>query len=59
MTKNSTQVLTPSRKSPSLRTVSVPTSEGPGKLTLEKIRQFARAYSYTPVLGAVGGMILN
>lgn len=31
----------------------------PSPMSLEKIRQFARAYAYSKVIGKLGGMILN
>ncbi|MCM1075796.1 MAG: hypothetical protein NC411_00360 [Bacteroides sp.] len=36
------------------------TSQGPARLTLEKIRQFARAYSFVPMeISALGSIIAN
>ena len=31
----------------------------PGRMAIERIRQFARAYTYIPAVSPVGGMILN
>lgn len=63
MTKNSTPtLLEPCKASAQLRQQSnsiTPSSEGPSRMTLDRIRQFARSYSYTPALGAIGGISLN
>lgn len=63
MTKNSTPTLiAPSKASAQLRlqtNSSDITSDAPSKLTLDRIRQFARSYNYVPALGAIGGISLN
>lgn len=55
MTKNST----PSSITAIPDTVGM-TKQGPAKITIAKIRQFARAYSFLPVeIPSIGGVIAN
>lgn len=53
MDKNSTP-------SSSILDSSAPSVQGPSRFTIEKIRQFARAYTFVPVeIPALGGIIAN
>ena len=53
MTKNSTSI-------PTINPDRTPENPGPGKITLAKIRQFARAYTFVPVkITALGGLMAN
>ncbi len=56
MNKNST----PDTPSNIVRTSAVAAAVArPRQATIDRLRQFARAYSYVPAVGTIGGIVLN